>query len=319
MIRPSNGGMMRAMNSTATSRGIPGLLLDLLTLMKVRITVATAITTGAGHVIATGRFAPEIWLPLLGTFLLASGSSALNQCQEAAIDARMPRTRNRPLPAGRFSPRAGLFISGLLILFGFYFLASVELNTMTLLGLGAFAVLWYNGVYAMLKRVTAFAAVPGALVGAVPPMIGWVAAGGELGAPLIVLLAAFYFVWQIPHFWLLLLMQGDEYEAAGLPVLTAIFSPRQLQRITFMWVLATAAAGLVLPALARQAVPWQWGALIAAASVWLVMKAMVLLRAPSPEQRRTWVRTFIQINIYALIVTVALALAALGNPQVLQP
>jgi protoheme IX farnesyltransferase len=294
----------------------PGLVRDLLTLMKARITVATTVTTGAGYILAAGQARGEIWLPLIGTFLLASGSSALNQCQEVEIDSRMPRTCNRPLPAGRLSLTAGFFFSGLLILFGLYFLASVERNSLLLLGLGGFAVFWYNGVYVYLKRVTAFAAVPGALVGALPPMIGWVAGGGELRDPLILLLAAFFFIWQIPHFWLLLLMQGDEYGAAGLPTLTTVFSPRQLIRITFMWILATAVAGVVLPAVARQAVPWYWGAAMAAASVWLAMKAVVLLRPPAPDQRRTWVRSFIQINIYALLITVCLSLAALGDGRV---
>jgi protoheme IX farnesyltransferase len=291
----------------------PGLLRDLLTLMKARITVATTVTTGAGYILATGELRGEMWMPLLGTFLLASGSSALNQCQEVEIDSRMPRTRNRPLPAGRLSLATGLFLSGLMILLGLYVLASLERNTLLLLGLGGFAVLWYNGVYVYLKRLTAFAAVPGALVGALPPLIGWTAGGGDPGDPLILLLAAFFFIWQIPHFWLLLLMQGDEYELAGLPTLTAVFSPRQLFRITFMWVLATAVAGIVLPAIARQAVPWYWGVAMAAASVWLAMKAMVLLRPPATDQRPTFVRSFIQINVYALLITICLSLAALAS------
>lgn len=295
----------------STDTGKPGLLRDLLTLMKARITVATTVTTGAGYILATGEIRGEMWLPLVGTFLLASGSSALNQCQEVEIDARMPRTQNRPLPAGRVSLSAGLFLSGLMMLLGLYFLASLERNTMPLLGLGAFAVFWYNGVYVYLKRITAFAAVPGALVGALPPLIGWTAGGGDPGEPLILLLAAFFFIWQIPHFWLLLLMQGDEYEAAGLPTLTAVFAPRQLFRITFMWVMATAVAGIVLPAIARDAVPWYWGLAMVGASLWLAMKAMVLLRPPAPDQRRTWVRSFIQINIYALLITACLSLAAL--------
>jgi protoheme IX farnesyltransferase len=300
----------------STDTGKPGLFRDLLTLMKARITVATTVTTGAGYILATGQLRGEIWLPLLGTFLLASGSSALNQCQEVDIDARMPRTKNRPLPAGRISLAAGLFLSGLLILLGLYFLASVERNTLQLLGLGAFAVFWYNGVYVYLKRVTAFAAVPGALVGALPPIIGWTAGGGELQDPLILLLAAFFFIWQIPHFWLLLLMQGEEYQAAGLPSLTMIFSPRQLFRITFMWVLATAVAGIVLPAIARTAVPWYWGVAMAGASLWLAMKAMVLLRPPSPRLRPTYVRAFIHINVYALLITICLSLAALCDGRV---
>ena len=91
----------------------------------------------------------------------------------------MKRTANRPLPAGRMSLASALFLSGLLILLGLYFLTSSEANAGLLALLGAFAVIWYNGIYTYLKRLTAFAVIPGALLGALPPVIGWTAAGGD--------------------------------------------------------------------------------------------------------------------------------------------
>ena len=92
----------------------PGLLRDLLTLMKARITVATTVATAAGYILASGQARGEIWLPLVGTFLLASGSSALNQCQEVDIDSRTPRTWNRPLPVGRLRTRSNDTLTNLL-------------------------------------------------------------------------------------------------------------------------------------------------------------------------------------------------------------
>jgi protoheme IX farnesyltransferase len=305
--------MMPDMTRDKTTRA-PGPIRDLLTLVKVRITVATTLTSGAGYILATGNLEAGIWIPLLGTFLLACGASALNHCQEVEIDARMKRTMNRPLPAGRMAVSTAFFIAGLLILLGLAVLATNERNSLQLVGLGALAVAWYNVVYVYLKRLTAFAAVPGALIGALPPTIGWVAGNGMLGHPLILLVAGFFFVWQVPHFWLLLLIQGEQYEAAGLPSLTARFAPEQLHRITFMWVLATAAAGIFLPAIASRLVPWYLAAAMVVASVWLAMKAFVLLRPPAPTDRRTpFLQAFIRINVYALLIIVCLSLAALTS------
>jgi protoheme IX farnesyltransferase len=113
--------------------------------------------------------------------------------------------------------------------------------------LGVLALFWYNGVYTYLKKKTAFAAVPGAAVGMVSPAIGWVSAGGDLFDPRIAAVCFIFFMWQIPHFWLLLLNHGKEYEQAGLPSLTRVMSKPQIGRVTFAWIVAAAIAGLSLP------------------------------------------------------------------------
>jgi len=113
--------------------------------------------------------------------------------------------------------------------------------------LGLAALFWYNVLYTYLKRITPFAAVPGALVGAIPPAIGWTAAGGQVLDPAILSVAFFFFVWQVPHFWLLLLIHGQDYKRAGYPALTDVFSSPQLKRITAAWMAATATACLLLP------------------------------------------------------------------------
>lgn len=298
---------MNGNNPGRTSR-----LRTLVELTKARITSAVTLTTATGYFLASGRAEPDIWLPLLGVFLLAAGSSALNHCQDARIDALMSRTRDRPIPAGRIDRATALFLAGLLILLGLSALASVPNNPHMLLLLGVVAVVWYNGIYTYLKRVTAFAVVPGALIGAIPPIIGYTAAGGSPLDPLILLVALFFFIWQIPHFWLLLLMFGHQYGEAGLPTLTRVFSRRQLLRITFMWVIATAVGGLAFPALAHDvmAIPWSLG--IVCGSCWLAAKAVTLLRPPTKEtDSPPFRRAFVQINAFALVVVVCLALNAL--------
>jgi protoheme IX farnesyltransferase len=130
---------------------------------------------------------------------------------------------------------------------------------------------------------------------------------------MILVVALFFFIWQIPHFWLLLLMLGDEYRKAGLPTVTDKFARPQLLRITFMWILATAAGGLTFPALSRLdvALPWSLGLVIA--SFWLAAKAAAILRVSvGDDDKPPLRRAFRQINAYAVMVMVCLSLNALG-------
>lgn len=280
-------------------------------LTRVRVTIAVTLTSATGYLAAAGRFEWAMWVPVLGVFLLASGSSALNQVQEARTDGLMKRTRNRPIPSGRVDRTTAFFLAGMLVLAGMFCLASVAANRSAVIVLGAFALVWYNGVYTLLKRVTAFAVVPGALIGAIPPVIGYAAAGGEPTDPFILLVASFFFIWQVPHFWLLLLMWGDQYRDAGLPTLTGVFSRRQLQRITFMWILATATGGLCLPALAQDGMTLPWKVAMVLASVWLGMESTSLLKMRR-ERASVFRRAFLQINLYAMMTALFLSLSALG-------
>ena len=104
----------------------------------------------------------------------------------------------------------------------------------------------YNLIYTPLKKVTAFAVIPGSMVGALPPMIGWAGAGGNLSSEIILLVASFFFIGQIPHFWMLLMMFGDQYKLANLPSLNQIFNESQIKRITYTWVLTTVASALLV-------------------------------------------------------------------------
>ncbi len=298
---------------SGTNRGTTNPLSIFLELTKARITIAVTLTTATGYFLAAGRIEAAIWMPLLAVLLLAGGSSVLNHCQDARIDARMMRTRNRPIPAGRIDRTTAMFLAGLLILLGFYVLASVPGDPYMLLLLGAFAVFWYNAVYTYLKRVTAFAVVPGALIGAIPPAIGYVAAGGSPTDPVILLAGMFFFIWQIPHFWLLLLMCGDQYAEAGLPTLTRVFSRRQLLHITFMWVVATAVGGLAFPTLAHDIMALPWNLILVCCSCWLVGRTVTMLRPPREKpDGLIFRRAFVQINVYALIVMICLTMGALA-------
>ena len=271
-------------------------------LAKLPISALVVVSVAAGYILFAERLELPMLLPLAGVFLVACGAAALNQVQDARFDARTERTRHRPIPAGRIEPRWALFIALAWILTGFNVLANVEAHTGKVLALTALALLWYNGLYTYLKRVTAFAVIPGALVGALPPVIGWAAAGGVATDGTILELAFFLFLWQIPHFWLLAVMHAADFERAGLPAVTRLFNEAQLARITFAWLAATAAAGLLVGVLAPARFPWNVGLL--AASIWLVASGWRLL---APERAGAWRQgAFLRINLYALAVLLLL-------------
>jgi len=234
------------------------------------------------------------------------GASALNQYQDRDIDARMERTRLRPIPAGALSTAAVCAIAVLLVGAGFSLLWQLHNLTAALLGL--FAVVWYNGIYTYLKRIWAFAVVPGALIGALPPVIGWAARGGKPMDPQVLALAFFFFIWQVPHFWLLLFKFGEDYEKAGLPSLTRVFSARQLASLTFIWLLATSASSLLLPIYLLTSSPWVSLGLLTS-GCWLAWEASGLMRGY--PRTRSILPVFRSINLYALLVMALLVADAI--------
>lgn len=211
---------------------------------KVRISLPVALSALTGYVMFTTDLNSQGWLLAFGVFLMSCSSGALNHWQESDIDINMPRTKNRPIPSGKIS-RNGAF----LVAAGFAVTGSVILiltNPVIALILSWATLFFYNAVYTPLKKVTAFAVIPGSFVGALPPLIGWAGAGGSLTDEVILIVASFFFIGQIPHFWLLLLMFGDQYKLAGLPSLNQIFNESQIKRITYTWILTTIASALLV-------------------------------------------------------------------------
>lgn len=211
---------------------------------KVRISLPIALSALSGYVLYANDLNAQAWLMALGVFLMSCSSSAFNHWQEREIDSKMPRTQKRPLPSRRISPNGALKVA-----IGFGLLGSVVLyftNPIMALVLSWATLFFYNVVYTPLKKITAFAVIPGSMVGALPPMIGWAGAGGNLTSEVILLVATFFFIGQIPHFWLLLLMFGEQYKLAGLPSLNQIFSENQIKRITYTWILTTVASALLV-------------------------------------------------------------------------
>ncbi len=272
-------------------------------LFRPGIALFAACSAVTGFLLAAHHPTSAALLPFLGVFLLACGASGLNQVQERRTDALMERTKNRPLPAGRISPLHAAAVSLIAIAAGSLLLVRMG-NLAPMLGLGA--LLWYNGLYTPLKTRTAFAAVPGALVGAAPPAIGWTAAGGNVTSPGLFALAAFFFLWQVPHFWLLVLEHGHEYEKAGLPTLKRSFTERQIARLVLFWTSAAAASVLAFPL---------FGLAQRSAFPFLLLPGMLLLPAIGMTVFRSgrapaYRAAFRAINAYLLLILLGLAAAA---------
>ncbi len=272
-------------------------------LMKLRITSFVTLTTMFGFICFTGKITLDIIGPTIGILLLSSGSAVINHYQERRTDALMKRTRNRPLPSGKVSPIDALMLALILIVSGSAVL--YQSSGLIALGLGLLNLLWYNGIYTPLKKINPLAIIPGSIVGALPPMIGWVSAGGSLIDPQILILGFFFFIWQIPHFWLLLMIFGKDYQNAGFPTLTQIFSVDQLARITFIWIIATFVTSMLIPlfgVLKNNFI--EFGLL--AGGLWLTWNSLKLLK--SGKENVWFMSAFKDINIFAILVVVLLTI-----------
>jgi protoheme IX farnesyltransferase len=260
-----------------------------------------SLTGFTGYFIFNPHLSLKIFSVSLGVFLMAVSASAFNQIQEITLDSRMKRTHDRPIPAGRISQINAIIFSFCCLFSGIFFIYAGGNLTSALIGI--FTLLWYNGVYTYSKRLTAFAVVPGALTGALPPLIGWVAAGGGMWDKPIVFIEFLFFIGQIPHFWLLILKYGEEYSKAGIPALTDIFTTEQINRLTFTWVVTSVIAAVFLCYLEVIRTAPAIGILLAA-SAFLIWKFSKLVR--SGATNKTYRPYFIVLDSYFLLVMVLL-------------
>ena len=216
----------------------------ILELSKFRITSMVAVTTITGYLLARHKLDAAFILPTLGIFFLACSSSVLNHLQEISSDAKMSRTSLRPLPNGTASKSFAIVLSLLEFSIGFSLLLFISGYTSAILGI--IALIWYNGIYTPLKKKTVHAVIPGSVIGAIPPLVGWVAGGGELSSPKAWIIALFFFVWQVPHFYLLAYKFSAQYKNAGFPIITDSLSEKSIRYLIYIWILLTSIATGVL-------------------------------------------------------------------------
>jgi len=189
----------------------------LLALTKPRIAALSVATAAVGIVLAPGRTPMRLGVAALaGTWLIVGSANTLNMYLERDIDAKMARTRRRPLPSGRMLPWVALWFGVGEGVFGLLILALFA-NALTGV-LGAIALFVYVFVYTPMKQHSVHALLVGAVAGAMPPLLGWTAATNELSAGGVGLFSVL-FCWQIPHFLAISMFRREDYRAAGLKVL----------------------------------------------------------------------------------------------------
>ncbi|HEX9651719.1 MAG TPA: heme o synthase [Cyclobacteriaceae bacterium] len=186
-------------------------------LLKTRLSFLVAFSSGFGYILATNSFN---WIQFtclfLGGFLVSGGAVTINQILEKDVDAIMNRTKGRPIPTGRVSiPEATIF--SILISFAGLMLLLYSTNILTAT-LSLVSLILYSFVYTPLKRVGSIAVFVGAIPGALPPLLGWVAATGQISVEAIMLFSI-QFVWQFPHFWAIAWVSYDDYKKAGIKLL----------------------------------------------------------------------------------------------------
>jgi heme o synthase len=269
-------------------------------LTKPIISVSVAISALTGFLIRQGFFASGWMECMAGVFLLSAGASVINHIQEADTDLKMRRTELRPIPSKTIKPFEAKVFSLLLIIGGACVLFQPDNRFPVILGL--INIFWYNAVYTPLKKVTAFAAIPGAVVGAVPPIIGWTAAGGEIFHPHIIIIAFLFFVGQIPHFWLILLKNEGDYETAGFPTLAKIFSQQQIANLTMAWIFATAMAAVLLVVFGIFQIQTISIFVLLGSGVFVILFYILIGKSTQLNPHRA----FIVLNVFYLLIMAAL-------------
>jgi len=239
------------MNRTAEALAATGartsahVLSDYVALTKPRLVLMVVITTAVGFYLgAPGAIPPLLFVhTLLGTTLAGGGALALNQYLERDLDARMERTRNRPLAAGRLQPLPALVFGAVLTAVGLIELL-VAVNPLSSF-VTALTSAVYLFVYTPLKRITPLCSIAGAIPGALPPVTGWVAARGEFGDGALVLFAIL-FLWQIPHSLAIARLYADQYAGAGFRLLPVVEpDSHRTERAVLSFSAALVAVGLM--------------------------------------------------------------------------
>jgi len=269
-------------------------------LTKWKLSLAVAFSSVTGYLISPGGADSSLTLVAAGVFLLSSGASALNQYTEMDSDVLMPRTAGRPLPSGRMTPLTAIAVAAVLLVSGSFLLG---LSGRMPFILGLINVFLYNGIYTGLKKRTALAIIPGALVGAIPPLIGYTAAGGAVTDTVILLFSLFMFLWQMPHFWLLLVRYGSEYEKAGIKTLYSTMDSGKIKRLVLVWVIASSLALWILTGIFMP-LPAIAGALMLILNIAFILLFRKILNLPETGKRST--HAFILINSFSILVMIVL-------------
>ena len=303
----SSGARARAPSLVSSARSSQTAFRDFVALAKPRITLNVVITAAGGLYLSRRMPGAEalslvtIVSTIVGCALIVAGANALNMYIERDVDKHMPRTKNRPLPAGRMSPRIALWFGMGLSAAAIPILA-IGANPLTAL-LAIVANLLYVLAYTPLKQHSAYALHVGAIPGAIPPLLGWTAGTGRIDAVGAVLFGIL-FLWQIPHFIAISLFRKADYASAGIKVFPNTAGELASRHAIVRWTFALVACSLLVVPLGVA----HHGYLIAATLLGAVffVWGSYGLRAGSD---RKWAKSLFAISIvYLVLLFAALAI-----------
>ena len=275
---------------------------DFFVVTKFVLSFAVSLSALFAYIMAKGEIGLDMFLATFAVLLVAMGVSTLNQVQEYKSDAKMTRTKNRPIASGRMTPQTGTIIASVLIVLSM--LLIYDLLGLTGVNIFMFAFIWYNAMYTPLKKKSALAVIPGAILGVIPPAIGWLVAGHSLKELEFIAIAAYYFIWQVPHFWLLVMLFHGDYKDGGYPTAMRLFGQASLQRLTFVWLIFTIQAGIFL-VWAFEVYPITMGLTILV-GIWAFSSAFELLR--SSFELKNARSVFWKINAAFLSIVILLSI-----------
>lgn len=208
--------MKSALNTTQNTFTLKSVFLDFKEITKAGLAISVLFSSIAGYFLGINEQNPFQWSVLLmlivGGYCMVGASNAFNQVIEKDIDALMDRTKNRPVPSGRMSPQVALVVASVLTIVGISLLYMINPKSAMF---GAISIFLYTSVYTPLKTVTSLSVFVGAFPGAIPFMLGWVAATGDFGIEAGTLFLIQFF-WQFPHFWAIGWFLYEDYEKAGI-------------------------------------------------------------------------------------------------------
>ncbi len=281
---------------------VPGFRQDLATLMKVKLNTFVLVTAVFGYVLGSMGGEMQWWTLLhtiIGVAAAAFGSAAFNQLMEVDLDARMKRTADRPLPSRRMDPLVAFGVGWVLSAVGIIHLAVKVGNLPAYLTAATIAI--YVFIYTPLKRFSSLNTFVGAIPGAVPPMIGWVAAGGGMGYEAWFLFSLLFF-WQLPHFIAINWLCREEYEAAGYVMWSnGDVSGRKSGWLSAFYALCLAAVSVVPGLIGSANVVWT----IAGPLLGLLMMALAIRFAGNGERasaRKLFLFTLLYLPLALLLL-----------------
>ena len=295
----------RAVSPPRITSRLGTLLADYVRLTKPRVISLLLLTTLLAMIMAQQGWPSggKVFLTMVGGYLAAGGANAINQWFDRDIDARMRRTSNRPIVAGRISPTHAL-VFALTISVASALILGFGVNWLTA-GLAMLGLLLYVFLYTWwLKRATTQNIVIGGAAGAVPPLVGWAAVEGSIGLGALILFAIIFY-WTPPHFWALALLLKKDYAEAGVPMLPVVRGVEETARQVLRWTVVL--VGVTLLPVAAGVSGGLYLACAAALGILFTLSAWQLVRRPDERHARA---TFSYSMLYLALLFAALAIDA---------